>query len=205
MLDIKDRLLLILRANTPSSRRAASLSALSGIAAASWQKVLDLKQKPTLEMVQWVAMQWPNYAFWLATGITDARHGHIQCHGHGESFFPERDMQSRKAAKPYFDQAIQMCRRVYGDGLSLHERREFHHEDAIRLLSLELARVAEDEALSRLDDLKLEQELEAETRTHQRLRGKSDTDLLNELAEGMSKLDSERKPARSQKRAVGKK
>lgn len=181
--NIGARFLSVVLANTRESRRAAQLAALTDIPAASWQKALEQKQKPTLDMLQWVARLWPNNAFWLITGVTDARGGHVSTHNPGTagSIFPERRMQMRNAAKPYLEQVIHMFRRVYGEGLSLHERREFDHEDTVRLLSLELARVTEDEVLAKLDDQELTQELADAAKMHRQSRGKTFSDILDEL------------------------
>lgn len=191
---IGDRFLQVVLANTQGSRRAAHMAAVTDIPASSWQKALDGKQKPTLDMLQWASRLWPTYAFWLITGITDARHGHVSCRNPGTqgAFFPERGMQPRNAAKPYFEQAIHMFRRVYGEGLSLHDRPEFHQEEMMRLLSLELARVAEDEAVSKLDNLALERELADAGKNHKHLKGKSSGEVLDEFIESIQRPGSDK-------------
>lgn len=149
-MSVPDRFLSVVLANTRESRRAAQLAALTDIPAASWQKALEQKQKPTLDMLQWVARLWPNNAFWLITGITDARGGHVSSSDSGIDgvFFPERRMMMRNAAKPYFEQVIHVQR-------CLQEHGQVDHEDAVRVIALELARVAENEALAKLDNKSL--------------------------------------------------
>lgn len=157
MSEVSDRFLQVVLANTREGRRASQLATLTDIPSASWQKALEGKQKPTLAMLQAVAQLWPEYAFWTLTGITDARNGHVACvDGRPKSFYPERDFEQRSAASAYFRQVLEMYQRRYGVGLALHCKPIFDYEDAIKLLKLEVARLAESAALSKFDDAELE-------------------------------------------------
>lgn len=40
----------------------------SGISRHSWKNALNKKQRATSEMIEFVAREWPEYAFWLVTG-----------------------------------------------------------------------------------------------------------------------------------------
>uniref|UniRef100_UPI001ABBF396 hypothetical protein n=2 Tax=Pseudomonas TaxID=286 RepID=UPI001ABBF396 len=62
MQDIQDRFRAVIRHNTSDTRRYAELEALTGIPAASWNKAYNERQRPTAEMLQAIARQWPEYA-----------------------------------------------------------------------------------------------------------------------------------------------
>jgi hypothetical protein len=74
---ITDRLVAIIDAQTLEARRFKALEELSGIAAVSWRKAYLRGQRPTSEMLEALAKTWPQYAFWLVTGITDPDYGHV--------------------------------------------------------------------------------------------------------------------------------
>lgn len=80
MADITTRLDTLIRAMTSDRRRAKELEALTGIPGTSWKNVLSSKQRPTCHMIEAAAKQWPEHAFWLATGLTDAKYGHSAVH-----------------------------------------------------------------------------------------------------------------------------
>ncbi|HBN8613193.1 hypothetical protein P3C94_11080 [Pseudomonas aeruginosa] len=151
MYDIQDRFREVIRHNTSEARRFADLQALTGIPATSWNKTYNRKQKPSAEMIQAVAQTWPEYAFWLATGVTDARSGHISCRdGDSRHFYPERSCAPRHLAKPYFKQMIEMFRRLYGDK-DPYPTEVMEREAETELVRLELARESEDQALRAAD------------------------------------------------------
>lgn len=74
--DIATRLNALIREKTADRRRAKELEELTGIPATSWKNILSGKQRPTCHMIESAAKQWPEYAFWLATGLTDSKYGH---------------------------------------------------------------------------------------------------------------------------------
>lgn len=151
MQHIQDRFREVIRQNTSEIRRFAELEALTGIPATSWNKTFNNKQKPSAEMIQAIAQLWPEYAFWLATGVTDARNGHISCRdGARRQFYPERACAPRRAAKPYFTQLIEMFRRKYGD-MPLYPSELMEREAETELARLDLSREGEDQALKSAD------------------------------------------------------
>jgi hypothetical protein len=111
-------------------------------------------------MIECLARLWPSYAFWLATGITDAKHGHISCrNGVIGAFYPEPDVIPPSSARSYFEQALLMFQRVYGEGLRLPDD-EMRLEEEIRLLTAILARAAEQQNLAEAAQADLITELE---------------------------------------------
>lgn len=60
-----------------ATRRFQWLANNSTVSAEAWRSFWNGKQRPSAEMIEAAAHIWPNYAFWLATGIDDVSHGHL--------------------------------------------------------------------------------------------------------------------------------
>ncbi len=73
---LEDRVILVLREAGEVYGMWQRLEDLTGVTAARWRKVYTAQQRPTPDMVQAICRLRPQYAFWVATGITDAEHGH---------------------------------------------------------------------------------------------------------------------------------
>jgi hypothetical protein len=72
------RLRLAIEAETKAHGRYAFLGTRSHVPAATWRTWWNRGATPNGALVEAVASLWPQYAFWLATGRTDARCGHIK-------------------------------------------------------------------------------------------------------------------------------
>ncbi|WP_426342808.1 hypothetical protein ACN9MZ_14605 [Pseudoduganella sp. S-14] len=129
--NLSDRLRSVVQLTVSQSRRFKELEELSGIPATHWRNFFSGKQRPTVEMIEFAARHWPEHAFWLATGISDAKHGHIDPHGPpdtahridalhlerraaGRKFKAELDrldyITQRLQENPHFDQDEQLLR-----------------------------------------------------------------------------------------------
>lgn len=151
MYTIHDRFRAVIRRNTSETRKWSELEALTGIPATSWQKAYNAKQRPTAEMLEAISRLWPEFAFWLVTGISDAKNGHVACvNGRSKQFYPERPCSLRNAAKPYFTQLIDMFRHCYGEGAGW-ESGASERAAQVQLLKLEVARDAERQAFSEIE------------------------------------------------------
>lgn len=147
MHSIQDRFSAVIRQKTSKTRRYAEMEALTGIPATSWNKAFNGKQRPTPEMLQAVGQLWPEFAYWLLTGVTDARHGHVSCRdGTPCQFYPERSYGPRSAARPYFMHTLEMFRHTYGDK-NEYPTEVMEKEAMVQLVRLELAREGEELAL----------------------------------------------------------
>lgn len=73
---IEDRLILLLREDGEPYGYWQGLETATGISAQRWRGVYARRQRPTTDMISTVCKMKPQYAFWLATGITDAENGH---------------------------------------------------------------------------------------------------------------------------------
>ncbi len=78
---IDTRLRLLICAVTYTQNNAwAWLSGEVGVSAEKWRQFSRGSTRASAEMIEAVSNKWPQYAFWLATGISDERHGHHAPH-----------------------------------------------------------------------------------------------------------------------------
>lgn len=70
------RLKTLIYAEIKESKRYATLEMLTDIPAATWRSWWIRGVSPSGQMIESVSKKWPQYAFWLITGITDIRCGH---------------------------------------------------------------------------------------------------------------------------------
>lgn len=94
---------------TDEYRRYKQLETITNIQADSWKSWFHGRQRPTSEMIEAAAQEWPEFAFWLVTGITDSEHGHIGIATAYESGINE-DYPEQKTARIFFKKKIQMLK-----------------------------------------------------------------------------------------------
>jgi len=71
------RLRELISAKTIERIRYVQMKETTGISVDIWKNFWFNRKKPDAEMIESVARAWPEYAYWLATGATDLKHGHI--------------------------------------------------------------------------------------------------------------------------------
>ncbi|CAH2791325.1 MAG: hypothetical protein CBARDCOR_4688 [uncultured Caballeronia sp.] len=71
------RLRAIAEHETSATRRFKELELATSIPSKTWLTFVGRSARPSSDMVEAVAQRWPQYAFWLATGITDPVFGHV--------------------------------------------------------------------------------------------------------------------------------
>jgi transcriptional regulator with XRE-family HTH domain len=98
MQNLIERIRAVVESQTESHRRFKELEERTGLKATSWQNFLNGRQRPTWEMIELVSKTWPQFAFWIATGIHDEEHGH-------QKVDPYRPVQNRLATE-YFQMKI---------------------------------------------------------------------------------------------------
>lgn len=160
---IEDRFVLVLRETGEPYGVWQRLEELTGVVAARWRKAYTYQQRPTPDMIQALCRLKPEYAFWIATGITDAEHGHKA----PESALPFPEWigrrESDEPARNYFHASLELLERLARDGhvnvnnpeARLHafgrERVAGHWQSsAIVSTAYKLARQSEYEALKQL-------------------------------------------------------
>ena len=92
---LKNRLLALLSIQVEEKGRYKTLEKLTEIKATHWRDFAAGKQRPTAEMIEAASKLWPQHAFWLATGISDAEHGHV---APGNEDFPFKSPKSEGTA-----------------------------------------------------------------------------------------------------------
>ena len=78
MKNLRERLKEVLEAETPARGRFSELERISAhdIPSDTWKSVWYGRQRPTAEMIELVCQTWPQYALWIATGVTEPTSGH---------------------------------------------------------------------------------------------------------------------------------
>lgn len=74
---IDNRLIALIESTMNSNKRFKELEEKTGIAANRWQSLWHGRQRAMPDMIEVICRIFPEYAFWLTTGITDSDHGHI--------------------------------------------------------------------------------------------------------------------------------
>lgn len=123
--DAETRLLLLIGYVTTSKSDWKGMERETGIPAERWRQFMRGSTKASVQMLEAVAQRWPQYAFWLLTGISDERHGHHPPHARWS--FPALDDDSEhdqttetnfyEKTSEYFRLACRLARLVwaYGD------------------------------------------------------------------------------------------
>lgn len=102
MRTITERLKALISRTLLPENKFKSLEQLTGISGGTWRTWWNRNSKPSGEMIEAIAKQWPECAFWLVTGIDDADHGHISEDMMallGEKNRPLRKYQREQAAR----------------------------------------------------------------------------------------------------------
>jgi len=116
--DIIQRVLSVIRATTTDRRRSKELEEETGIPDRSWKQVWNGRQRPTAHMIEALCRRWPEYAFWLATGITDERNGHTAPKGAWTCSQETSTERCEEAARNYFGMKIYYQDIIYGPSSS---------------------------------------------------------------------------------------
>ncbi|MFS2214060.1 hypothetical protein ACCD08_06090 [Telluria sp. Tellsp104] len=112
--DIIQRVLSVIRSETSERRRLKELEEETGIPDRNWKQVWSGKQRPTAHMMEALCRRWPEYAFWVATGITDERNGHTAPKGAWTCSQAVSTPEAKEAARKYFGIKIYYQDLTYG-------------------------------------------------------------------------------------------
>lgn len=74
--DMRDRIKEVIDTVVPRHRRFKALEELSGVYAQTWRSIYEGRQRATEAAILALCKNWPKYAYWLGTGMTDEEHGH---------------------------------------------------------------------------------------------------------------------------------
>lgn len=102
---IGDRLKQLIAAKTDDRLRYVQLESATGISADLWKNFWFGRKKADADMIEAASKTWPENAFWLATGVTDAQFGHVA--GIPDATFPEPNpRQGMPASSEYFRASV---------------------------------------------------------------------------------------------------
>lgn len=124
--EIEDRMILLLTERKNVGHGFWEwLADTTGIMSRRWRKLYARGQRATSDMVEAMAKVFPQYAFWLVTGVTDATNGHIA--PATAQVFPERTRALWAAdecepCKRYFELSLALAERAYEMGPSARSR-----------------------------------------------------------------------------------
>ncbi|MXS85447.1 hypothetical protein ABO04_05840 [Nitrosomonas sp. HPC101] len=85
---LEDRLRLLITTVTSAERKWKDMERATGIPATSWVDFYRGKKRATAETIEAVSRVWPQYSFWLSTGITDPQYGHVSPLPHTDKEVP---------------------------------------------------------------------------------------------------------------------
>jgi len=94
-MNLSNRLQAVVLEMTTEYRRFKQLENLTDVQADTWKSWFHGRQRPTAEMIEAAGKAWPEYAFWLTTGISDAAYGHV---APGENGYPKRSERKENTA-----------------------------------------------------------------------------------------------------------
>ena len=108
---ISERLKAVIELHVPTSKRYKTLADLTGVSAEAWRAYWNGRQKLSAEMLSLISQQWPQYGFWLSTGIPDPENGHI-APGEQElpattTYFLELLQHARSGNGPYWQRGME--------------------------------------------------------------------------------------------------
>lgn len=75
--NIDERMRQLVTQKIDEHRRFRLLEEWTAIPHNTWKAWFHQRQRPTSEMIEAISRRFPEYAFWITTGITDYRFGHI--------------------------------------------------------------------------------------------------------------------------------
>lgn len=136
MENLLDRMKHVIEVQTDAHRRFKELEERTGLKATAWQNFWMGRQRPTWEMIELVSRTWPEFAFWLVTGIDDPEHGHQQVSRYhlpkkrkASAYFAAK-LRSKKTGE-LFDEAMRRAHLIHeADGeMAGHARYVFSPED----------------------------------------------------------------------------
>ncbi|CAM2194586.1 protein of unknown function [Paraburkholderia kururiensis] len=102
MQNIDVRLRAVIEHEFATSRRFKTLQDATGIDANRWKAVWHGRQRVMPDMIEAIAKRYPQYAFWLAAGISDPAYGHV---APGKEGFPVA-AEAQQTTTRYFQEAI---------------------------------------------------------------------------------------------------
>ncbi|WGG50329.1 hypothetical protein [Rugamonas sp. DEMB1] len=130
VLPMQARLKALIVSETDESGRFGWLQKKTGISRNTWQTWWDKEDaSPSGKMIEAAARLWPQYAFWLASGITDHEYGHVFPVDLPNSTAWPEDRQARAAsAKEYLGHCVLMQDKLAGVANTYNNEKEWERD-----------------------------------------------------------------------------
>ncbi|MBA5689640.1 hypothetical protein [Rugamonas apoptosis] len=147
---LAERMKLLIDSQTDKRGKFAQLESLTGIPAEGWKSFYYARQRPNPDMIEALAQTWPEYAFWMVTGIDDFFSGHTSPPTPGGL---KSSLRERDAAKALFRKKIEYTRwQQKGSpdaeiGGNLYHSAEIQKQFVADIHDLESLRSSQEEAL----------------------------------------------------------
>lgn len=152
---LAERMKALIDSQTDKRGKFAQLEATTGIQAENWKSFYYARQRPNPDMIEALAQAWPEFAFWLVTGIDDFFSGHTSPPTPESLKSPFRE---RDAAKALFQKKIEYARwqqagspdvEIDGD---LYHSAEIQQEFVADINDLTSLRCSQEEALLSIEE-----------------------------------------------------
>lgn len=139
--NISTRLKFIINEETSESGRFGWLEEATDIGRKTWQAWYSRSSMPSGNMVEAAGRLWPQFAFWLTTGMTDEDYGHTR--PLMSKSLEVKKPNARMRFKEYFQYFAHLQHHLYGDSdwdkdtasdLELEKRKKLRDEE-MRLLN----------------------------------------------------------------------
>lgn len=145
-MNLSERLRQLIEAVTSSTRRFVALEEQTGVKAETWRTWWNRGGKASADLIQAAAQTWPEYAFWLVTGVDDFLNGHTSPPNPEKASFRERD-----AAKAVFLKKIERERWAETADLNAIDAREIEMDFMLEISNLSRIRYSQEEILERIE------------------------------------------------------
>jgi hypothetical protein len=100
-IDLRARTILLIEAVTSSARRFKELETLTRVPSATWRSFWNRDGAlPSGTMLEEIGREWPQFAFWLITGLDDWQNGHVA--PATASYLPEHVRSESVPTSAYF-------------------------------------------------------------------------------------------------------
>lgn len=151
------RLEAIIGSETQEKNRYANLEMLTNVSRDNWRAWWNKRHAsvPSGNLIQAAAVLWPQYAFWLATGMTDFSNGHTLVSGYSYTkAYPDHaddcDVDVLALTVSYFDMKKELIKLHYGPSAPVTKPEDHKPWEIleIKINSLESMRIARQQRIA---------------------------------------------------------
>jgi hypothetical protein len=127
-MNLTERLRALVGHIAPTTRRFVALEEATGIKAETWRTWWNRGGKASADMIQGIGEAWPEYAFWLVTGVDDSSHGH-------KDPTAEKKLMERDAARNLFLHKMYVRKWCEENSWDINEDLALHYDPETLMLN----------------------------------------------------------------------